>query len=193
MKLDRHLLPDEIDLLLDEDVGSQSSRLGEHLRECQHCTAELAAARRVVEEIEHLPHLAPSAFFADRLITRVSIFRPWYAAALDLVRRLVPRSFAGRAVVAIMAALAAVTLTGAAVWAITQGEEFFFLIAVISDQARALGTGVAATLFGSAAISAVQSGDRNAAAVSAGALLAAVAVGVAVLAKAARAARMREE
>jgi hypothetical protein len=193
LKLDRHLLPDELDLLLDEDVGSKSSPLMEHVRECQRCAAELAAARRVIEEIEHLPHLAPSAFFAERLITRVSIFRPWYAAALDLIRRLVPRSGTGRAVVASMAALAAISLTGAAVWAVTQGNEFLVLVGIISDQARALGTAVAATLFGSAAISAVQSGDRNVAAVSAAALLAAVAVGVAVVAKVARTARVREE
>lgn len=193
MKPDRHLLPDEIDLLLDEDAGSQSSALVEHIRECQRCAAELAAARRVVDEIEHLPHLAPSAFFAERLITRVSIFRPWYVAALDLVRRLVPRSGAARALVAIMAALAAVTLTGAAVWAVTQAEEFFFLIGTVSDQARTLGTDVATAVFGSAAISAVQSGDRNVAAITGAALLAAVALGVAVVAKVARAARVREE
>lgn len=193
MKLDRHLLPDEIDLLLDEDAGSSSSVLAAHVQECSRCAGELAAARRIVEEIEHLPHLAPSAFFAERLITRVSIFRPWYVAALDLVRRLVPRSGTGRAVVAIVAALAAVTLTGAAVWAVTQGDEFLFLIAIISDQARSLGTQVAATVFGSAAISSVQSGDRNVAAVSGAALLAAVALGVAVITRLARAARVREE
>jgi hypothetical protein len=193
LKLDRHLVPDEIDLLLDEDAGSQSSALAEHVRECQGCAAELAAARRVIEEIEHLPHLAPSAFFAERLITRVSIFRPWYVAGLDLVRRLVPRSGAARALVATLAALAAVTLTAAAVWAVTQAEEFLVLVGFVSDQAGVLGNDVAATLFGSAAISAVQSGDRDVAVVSAAALLAAVAVGVAVVARVARAARVREE
>lgn len=193
MKLDRHLLPDEIDLLLDEDVGSDSAVLVAHVRECQRCAAEFAAARKVVEEIEHLPHLAPSPFFAERLITRVSILRPWYVAALDLGRRLVPRSGAARALVAALAAFAAVTLTAAAVWAATQAEEFLLLVGFVSDQAGVLGNDVAATLFGSAAISAVQSGDRNVAAVSGAALLAAVALGVAVVAKIARAARVREE
>ena len=193
MKLDRHLLPDEIDLLLDADAGWESSALGAHVEECQRCTAELAAARKVVEEIEHLPQLAPSPFFAERLITRVSVFRPWYLAALDLARRLVPRSGAGRAFVAITAAFAAVTLTGSAVWAVTQAEEFLLLASVVSDQAGALGTDVATTLFGSAAISAVQAGDRNVAVISAAALVAAAVVGVAMIAKVARAARVREE
>jgi hypothetical protein len=92
-----------------------------------------------------------------------------------------------------MAAFAALTLTGAAVWAVTQAEAFLFLIGTVSDQAGVLGTDVATAVFGSAAISALQSGDRNVAAVSGAALVAAAALGVAVVAKVARAARVREE
>ena len=88
----RHLLPNEIDLLLDGEVGFGVTPLKAHVRTCEDCRTTLEEARTVVTALEHLPHLAPSPLFANRLMSQVQVFVPWHVAALDSARRYVPRS-----------------------------------------------------------------------------------------------------
>ena len=65
----RHLLPDEIDLLLDDDeVGFGVAPLKAHIRDCADCRARVDEARFVVEALEDIPHFAPSHRFADRVL-----------------------------------------------------------------------------------------------------------------------------
>ena len=42
----RHLLPDEIDLLLDDEVGFGVNPLRSHVRDCADCRAKVEDARR---------------------------------------------------------------------------------------------------------------------------------------------------
>ena len=79
----RHLLPDEIDALLDSEVGFGVAPLEAHLRECASCRADLEAGRRVVEAIEQLPRLAPTPLFGDHVMAQVNVYEPWYVAARD--------------------------------------------------------------------------------------------------------------
>ncbi|HVT40589.1 MAG TPA: hypothetical protein VHE78_16215, partial [Gemmatimonadaceae bacterium] len=64
----RHLLPNEIDLLLDGEVGFGVSPLRAHADDCEPCRARLADARLVVEALERLPHFAPSMRFANQVL-----------------------------------------------------------------------------------------------------------------------------
>src|SRR5580693_5163872 len=96
----RHLLPNEIDLLLDGEVGFGVSPLRSHIDECAACRARLADARVVVDALERLPHFVPTIRFADRVLAQVQIVEPWHVAAIDAARRLVPRSTAMRVVMA---------------------------------------------------------------------------------------------
>ena len=90
--MDRHLLPNEIDLLLDGEIGFGTSPLKTHVRRCAQCRAELDEARALVRELEHLPRYAPSAHFRERVMAQVQVYVPWYVALLDTVRGWVPRS-----------------------------------------------------------------------------------------------------
>ena len=86
----RHLLPNEIDLLLDGEVGFGVSPLRAHVDECEDCQARLTRSRRVVDVLEDLQHFAPTPRFADRVMAQVQIVEPWHVSAVDTARRFVP-------------------------------------------------------------------------------------------------------
>ena len=88
----RHLLPDEIDLLLDDEVGFGVAPLKAHIRDCSDCRAKVEDARTVVDAVEDVPHFAPTHTFADRVMAQVPVFVPWHVAARDTVARWVPQS-----------------------------------------------------------------------------------------------------
>jgi len=114
--VNRHLLPDEIDLLLDGEAGFGVAPLKAHLRNCPECAAELEATRLVVGELESLPHLAPSPLFADRVMQQVQVFEPWHVALLDTMRRFVPQSRPARVLAGAGAVSIASVLTLALIW-----------------------------------------------------------------------------
>ncbi|MEX2325195.1 MAG: hypothetical protein WD553_00260, partial [Gemmatimonadaceae bacterium] len=66
--MNRHLLPDEFDLLVDEEIGFGVPELQAHVRECDQCRLELESARTVMSRIESLSHLAPSPLFAEKVM-----------------------------------------------------------------------------------------------------------------------------
>jgi hypothetical protein len=72
----RHLLPDEIDLLLDDEVGFGVAPLKAHIRDCDHCRAQVDEARLIVDALEDVPHFAPSHTFTDRVLAQVPVFVP---------------------------------------------------------------------------------------------------------------------
>ena len=115
----RHLLPNEIDLLLDGDAVFGLAPLRAHVRQCAHCQAELEAARQVVELLDDLPHFTPGPIFADRVMAQVQVFEPWHVALRDSALRLVPRSrptrilaAAGAFTTAMLVSVGAIALLG---------------------------------------------------------------------------------
>ena len=73
----RHLLPNELDLLLDGEVGFGVAPLRVHAADCPACRARLADARVVVDALEGLPHFAPTARFTDQVMAQVQVIEPW--------------------------------------------------------------------------------------------------------------------
>ena len=134
--MNRHLLPDEIDLLLDGEVGFGTAPLKSHVRQCAACSAELEHARTLVSELEHLPHLAPSPAFASRVMSRVQVFVPWHVALLDTVRGLVPRSRPARVLAGTGALVVAVALTVVSVWLLATLDTVVFATNLVLDRAR---------------------------------------------------------
>ncbi|MGH7623408.1 MAG: hypothetical protein ACREMU_13780 [Gemmatimonadaceae bacterium] len=153
--MDRHLLPEEIDLLLDGEVGFGTPPLKAHVRGCATCARELESARALVRTLEHLPHIAPSPLFAGRVMARVQLFVPWHVALLDSVRGLVPQSRPLRIAAGALFATIAVALTAASIWAFTRIDAVLFTADLVLDRARtaALGAlgGALSALFGDAA------------------------------------------
>lgn len=172
--MDRHLLPEEIDQLLDGEVGFGTAPLKAHARSCPHCRAELEAARALVRQLERLPHFSPSPLFPQRVMSQVQVFVPWYVALADTIRGLVPQSRGVRWAAAAGFGTVAVALTIVSVWVITKLDSVIFAADMMLDRLRgaamgALGETVVA-LFGEAALQAVRT-SGGVGVVIAGALL----------------------
>ena len=148
----RHLLPNEIDLLVDGEGGFGLAPLRAHVRECATCRAELEEAKQVADALEELPHLAPSLGLGDRVMAQVPVFVPWHVAARDSVMRWVPQSRPLRAAAFAVGTAVASVLTLVTVWLITQGDLLALAAGLAGDRVRAVaGDGVrevVAAIFG---------------------------------------------
>ena len=153
--MERHLLPEEIDLLLDGEVGFGTPPLKAHVRGCAACGGELERARALVRQLEHLPHIAPSPLFAGRILSRVQLFVPWHVALADAVRGLVPESRPLRVAAAAMFATIAVALTVLSVWVLTRIDAGMFAADLVLERVRSAAFGAVggamSALFGEAA------------------------------------------
>lgn len=156
----RHLLPDEIDLLLDEAVGFGVSPLKAHIAECADCRARVDDARLVVDSIEDLPHFAPSHTFADRVMSEVVVFEPWHVAARDAIRQWLPQSSPARLGVLALMTTTASALTLAVLWIATQTDALVFATDAMGSGLRGLlgeaARQVGAALFGRPAVASIQ-------------------------------------
>ena len=148
----RHLLPNEIDLLVDGEGGFGLAPLRAHVRDCAFCRSELDEARRIADSLEELPHLAPSLGLADRVMAQVPVFVPWHVAARDAVGRWVPQARPLRVAALTVGTAVASLLTVATLWLVTQRDLLALLAGLAGERARvAFGGAVqelAAALFG---------------------------------------------
>jgi hypothetical protein len=148
--VDRHLLPSEIDLLLDGEVGFGTSPLKTHIRKCPACRAELEEARITVRALEHLPHLAPSPLFAERVLSRVNIFVPWHVAVLDTARGFLPSSRRGRVAFGLAAGSIAAVMSVIVLWIALRFDAVLFAAGLLVDRVRAALLDAAGTLLAGA-------------------------------------------
>lgn len=156
----RHLLPNEIDLLVDGEAGFGVAPLRAHLDECAECLLLVEDARIVVDALEALPHFAPDSRLADRVMSQVPVFVPAHVAARDSVVRWLPQP--GPARIAAAAVLTSITsvLTLSLIWLATQGDAAVFMTGLLGDRLRGVVVGAArdltVTLLGESALAALQ-------------------------------------
>jgi hypothetical protein len=155
----RHLLPDEIDQLLDDELGFGMAPLKAHLSECDDCRGRYEDAGAVTALIDKLPHLVPSHRFADEVMSKVEVFVPWHVAARDTIAAWIPaagrsRKVAVFAAAGIMGVLTLVTLALA-----TQSDLLLLAADALADRTRDIVVGgvgsVVVGLFGAPAFDAV--------------------------------------
>jgi hypothetical protein len=136
----RHLLPTEIDLLLDDEEGFGVAPLKAHVRSCPECLGRLEEARVVTDAIEELPHFAPSFSFADSVMAKVPVYVPWHVAARDSLREAVqrwtPASRPARIAAVGLAASVASVLTVGILWIATQTDLLAFAAGVAGNRLR---------------------------------------------------------
>jgi hypothetical protein len=161
----RHLLPDEIDLLLDDDeVGFGANPLKTHVRDCTECRAKVDEARFIVESLEDLPHFAPSHSFANRVMAQVPVFVPWHVSFRQTVAQYVPQSRSARLALGGLATAVASVLTVAILWISTQTDVLVVASGAASDQVRGLvyqtGSAILSTVFGDQMFAIIQSTGR---------------------------------
>ena len=145
--INRHLLPNEIDLLVDGDVGFGVAPLRSHVRQCAECRAKVDDALVVVNALEEIPHLAPSSLFADRVMSQVQVFQPWHVAARDTLSRFVPRSIPARIAAGTIGVVAASVLGMASLWI---GSRFGVLSGTAFQRGRESAASVVEALIGAA-------------------------------------------
>lgn len=189
----RHLLPEEIDQLLDGEEGFGVAPLRTHLDECSDCQAKYRTLAKVVSGLESLPLIAPSPVFTEKVMSQVQVFEPWHVALRDTIRRWLPQSNVGRVFAGATGGVIAVAMTVVAVWLGQRADAVLFLADLGIQRTReglvgALNTAVL-SLFGSSTATALQGGGAVAILGVAGAAAAAVLVvafGVKTLATASR-------
>jgi hypothetical protein len=156
----RHLLPNEIDLLVDGEAGFGVAPLRAHLDECGECRTRYEDERVIVDALEALPHFAPDARLADRVMAQVPVFVPAHVAARDSVARWLPQAGPARVAAAALFTSVAGILTVALVWIASQGDAAVFITGLVGDRLRGAVTDaardLAVTLLGEPALAALQ-------------------------------------
>lgn len=191
----RHLLPNEIDLLVDGEVGFGVAPLLAHVRECDACRREVEDGRQVASLLEELPRFAPSYGLADRVMAQVPVFVPWHVAARDAVMEWVPASKPFRALALAGGSALAALLTMATLWVITRGELVSMVTVAAGDRVRsAFSIGlreVLASVFGEQVFTAIAQPGISLLAVAGAGFIVAAALAVLGLRAAAAAGRRR--
>ncbi len=171
----RHLLPDEIELLVDGEEGFGTAPLVAHIERCESCRREFDAQRRVVAELESLPHLSPSPLFAYKVMKNVQVFEPWHVSALDTVRRFVPQSRVGRVLAGSLAAMVGMTLTLLSTWVVIRYDSAVFVFNVgaarLRDVALELTSSLGSMLLGDGGAALVRSNGNVSIAIASSVLL----------------------
>ena len=179
---DRHLRPDEIELLLDGEEGFGVAPLRAHVRSCLECQGELQSARELMLALDTLPDFAPSVGFADRVMSQVQVFEPWHAAATRTVESYVPASRPARIAAGIGAAFAAGLGTAAATWAVARADMGLVLASLglerFREQVLAAGNDLMATVLGQPGIDALRASTPETMALALGGFVAAAGLGV---------------
>lgn len=179
---DRHLRPDEIELLLDGEEGFGVAQLRAHASSCSACQAELEEARALMVMLDTLPDFAPSAAFADRVMRDVQVFEPWHAAATRTVAGLVPATRPARIAAGFGAAVAAGLGTAGATWAVARADMGFLLAQLGLEQFRgqmqAAGSDLVSTVLGQPGMEALRASTPEVMALALGAFVAVAGMGV---------------
>jgi hypothetical protein len=156
----RHLLPNEIDLLVDGEAGFGVAPLRAHVAECGECRSRVEDAQIVVDALEALPHFAPDSRLADRVMAQVPVFVPAHVAARDSVLRWLPKAGPARAAAVMLGTSIAGMLTVAMLWLASRGDAVMFATGLFADRVQAMVMGTArdivVALLGESAIAALQ-------------------------------------
>src|SRR3954465_7553780 len=156
----RHLLPNEIDLLVDGEAGFGVAPLRAHVAECDDCRARLDHALSVVAALEALAHFAPDSRLADRVMAQVPVFVPAHVAARDSVFRWLPTAAPAPAAAGVVGTSIAGLLTVAMIWLASRGDAAIFATSLFADRVQSLVIGtvrdLALSLFGESAVAAIQ-------------------------------------
>ena len=182
MSTDRHLRPDEIELLLDGEEGFGVAPLRAHARSCMECQAELESARELMFALDTLPDFAPSPAFADRVMSQVQVFEPWHVAATRAVEQFVPATRPARLAAGLGAAVTAGLATAGATWAVARADMGFVLAQLGLESVRepvvAAGSDLRTTVGGQPGLEALRGSSPEVMALALGGFVAVAGMGV---------------
>lgn len=179
----RHLLPNELDLLLDGEVGFGAAPLRAHVDSCAECQARLEQVRVVIDALDDLPRFAPRPSFANRVMANVQVVEPWHVAMIAAAARFVPKTRPMRVVMAASASVMALGVSSAAVWLAFRADVAMYAAGLADQRARTLVSAAfntfAQSVLGAGAVEAFKT--QGALAFAVGGLVLVVAAGSAAL------------
>lgn len=179
---ERHLRPDEIELLLDGEEGFGVAPLWAHVGSCASCEHSLDVARELMVALDTLPDFAPSAAFADRVMSQVQVFEPWHAAAWHAIQPYVPATRPARMAVGAGAAVSAGLITAAGTWAVARADIALFMTQMgleqVREQAGAAASDLMSTLLGRPGLDALHTSTPEMMALLVGGFVAIAGLGV---------------
>ena len=132
----RHLLPNEIDLLVDGTAGAGLAPMRAQLAECDDCRARYDELRIVSEAVEAVPHFVPKLRFADSVMAGVQVTEPWHVGVTESAKRLVPTNRPMRLLGLTGASIGAVAISGAAAWLAFRGDLAGWVLDLMVDRGR---------------------------------------------------------
>lgn len=182
MMPDRHLRPDEIELLLDGEEGFGVAPLRAHADSCLACRTELSEARKLMVALDALPDFVPSAGFSDRVMRQVQVFEPWHVAATRRAEELLPASRPGRIAAGFGTAVGAGLATAGVTWAVARADMALLLaqfgLERFREQLTAAGADVVSTVLGQPGLDALRGSSPEMMALAAGGFVAVAGMGV---------------
>lgn len=155
--MDRHLDQEELERFLPrlraEGASEPATALREHVEACDRCGGELAALRRLDEQLAALPSHEPSPQFVEAVMARVELPMPWYRKAWSTVVEhwtLLAATLAGVGASAGLttwwiASSPEVTFGGLASFALERASAFFWSVVIGLGQ-RIWASGIPATV-----------------------------------------------
>jgi hypothetical protein len=121
----------------------------------------LDKARELMVALDSLPDFAPSAAFADRVMSQVQVFEPWHAAALNTAQQFVPATRPARMAAGVGVAVSAGLLTAAGTWAVARADIALLMtqfgLERFREQVSAATSDLVTTVLGQPGLAAMQS------------------------------------
>lgn len=116
-----HPTPDRLEAYVDGSLAdADRAVLESHIVSCGRCEAEVEEWRALFAALSSLPHVEPTAGFADRVMAGVHVHQPWPARVAALLRRLVPTTTAGWALASAFLALPVLLAGGTTAWLLSR-------------------------------------------------------------------------
>lgn len=179
---EKHLEPEQIEQLLDGEEGFGAAQLWAHLWSCPQCEAELERARDFMLALDTLPDFEPGNGFANRVMSEVQVFEPWYVALARSVKGLIPARGPSRVLAGLGAAAGAGLATAGATWAVAHMDIAVLLaqmgLSRFREQISAAFSDLFRTLAGQPGLDMLQQSSPETIAIMAGGFVAIAGVGV---------------
>src|SRR5690606_4387066 len=98
--------------------------------------------RQLVALLEELPHFTPAPLFAERVMSRVQLFEPWYVTLGDTLKGLVPTSRPARVLAGVAGVMAALVMSVIGMVLVTRRDVVVFGLELALDRGRSATLGL---------------------------------------------------
>jgi hypothetical protein len=141
-----HPTDDRLEAYCDGSLAaSEQAVIESHVFRCGRCRSEVEDWRSLFASLAALPHLAPRAGFADRVMVHVRLAEPWHARARKLLGRVAPTTAPAWALAFAILAVPVLALGTFAFWLLSRSYLTVYRLWVFATDQFADGANQAAS------------------------------------------------